>query len=290
MSPNAKIRGLFDRRAVALVERAPRLGCSWPRLERAYRRSLIDLAAQRFYPLFSGGPPAFARDGLLTALQALPFVPELAETTLRLFARGEPTPLFVVLLDEYERWSGDARLVRELERPARAAIASIDRKRPGRAYDAARRSARLARRVWHDDTLAAQLAREAVELRRSFNREFALTEEPGPLLWSGIVDEVNIDACVAQLEAPYSAWDALGLRAAGRPVEAARVALAILDEECAPGEPLTLIRALLGLEPVDERLRTDPALPSEIERLELRGIPGRWGRTDAIARGNLELG
>jgi glycogen debranching enzyme len=42
------------------------------------------------------------------------------------YGTADATPLFVVLLDEYERWTGDARLVRELESEARAALAWID--------------------------------------------------------------------------------------------------------------------------------------------------------------------
>ncbi|GAA3779011.1 glycogen debranching N-terminal domain-containing protein [Plantactinospora mayteni] len=108
----------------------------------------------------------FGRDSLLTCLQALPVKPELAPATLRMlavtqasklddFREREPgkilhevrygesvafedqphspyygaadtTPLFVVLLDEYERWSGDAELVRFLEAEARAALDWID--------------------------------------------------------------------------------------------------------------------------------------------------------------------
>ena len=108
----------------------------------------------------------FGRDSILTSLQALPFTPELAETTLRSLAarqgtriddfrdedpgrilhemrygeltafeerphspyygNADATPLFVVLLDEYERWTGDTRLVRDLEHNARAALAWID--------------------------------------------------------------------------------------------------------------------------------------------------------------------
>ncbi len=109
----------------------------------------------------------FGRDSLLTSFEALPFAPELAATTLRTLAlfRGreddafrdeEPgkilhelrlgeltafeerphspyygaadsTPLFLILLDEYERWTGDRALVRELEVAARDAAAWIDR-------------------------------------------------------------------------------------------------------------------------------------------------------------------
>ena len=107
----------------------------------------------------------FGRDTLITSLQTLPYLPGLAATTLRalaarqatlrddfherepgkilhelrfgeLTARGErpyspyygsadATPLFLVLLDEYHRWSGDDELVRALEPNARAALAWI---------------------------------------------------------------------------------------------------------------------------------------------------------------------
>jgi glycogen debranching enzyme len=108
----------------------------------------------------------FGRDSLITSYQALPFVPELAAATLQVlailqspsddpFRDAEPgkiphelrfgektafeetphspyygtadaTPLFLVLLEAYERWTGDGRLVRSLEREARAAMAWID--------------------------------------------------------------------------------------------------------------------------------------------------------------------
>ncbi|MDX6476517.1 MAG: hypothetical protein QOH95_2028 [Gaiellaceae bacterium] len=109
----------------------------------------------------------FGRDSIITSYQALPYQPELARTTLRtlaarqgttvddfrdqepgkilheirfgeLTATGErphspyygtadATQLYLVLLDEYERWSGDTDLVRELEPHARAALDWIDR-------------------------------------------------------------------------------------------------------------------------------------------------------------------
>jgi glycogen debranching enzyme len=155
----------------------PQLECDWESLARTYRRSLVDLAALRFSPLTAGGrslPAAglpwfmtiFGRDSIFTSLQALPFAPELAATTLRelglrqgtrvddfrdedpgrilhemrygeltafeerphspYYGSVDATPLFVVLLDEYERWTGDRRLVRDLEYEARAALAWID--------------------------------------------------------------------------------------------------------------------------------------------------------------------
>jgi glycogen debranching enzyme len=108
----------------------------------------------------------FGRDSIFTSLQALPFNSELAATTLLALAErqgtrtddfrdedpgrilhemrygeltafeerpqspyygsADATPLYVVLLDEYERWTGDHQLVRRLEPAARAAISWID--------------------------------------------------------------------------------------------------------------------------------------------------------------------
>ena len=156
---------------------APRLECDSDSLRATYRRSLVDLAALRFSPPIAGGrslPAAglpwfmtmFGRDSIFTSLQALPFTPELAATTLRAlgewqgsalddfrdedpgrilhelrygemtafeerphspyYGAADSTPLFLVLLDEYERWTGDRRLVHELEYEARAALNWID--------------------------------------------------------------------------------------------------------------------------------------------------------------------
>jgi glycogen debranching enzyme len=161
----------------AWLDRAPRLECDWDPLKHIYRRSLVDLAALRFSPpsvagqnLPAAGLPwfmtTFGRDSILTSLQALPFQPELASTTLRIlgtlqgtrlddfrdeepgrilhelrygemaafeerphspyFGSADATPLYVVLLDEYERWSGDTQLVRDYEFEARAALHWID--------------------------------------------------------------------------------------------------------------------------------------------------------------------
>ena len=108
----------------------------------------------------------FGRDSILTSLQALPFTSELAATTLLAlgdwqgsrvddfrdedpgrilhemrygemtafeerphspyYGCADATPLYVVLLDEYERWTGDRSLVRRLEPETRAALAWID--------------------------------------------------------------------------------------------------------------------------------------------------------------------
>ena len=108
----------------------------------------------------------FGRDSLITSYEALPFKPTLAKATLELLAEyqaeeqddfrdAEPgkilhelrrgklaqlgidphnpyygshdtTQLFLIVLDEYERWTGDRDLVRKLEPNARAALGWID--------------------------------------------------------------------------------------------------------------------------------------------------------------------
>ncbi|MEV7227985.1 glycogen debranching N-terminal domain-containing protein [Polymorphospora sp. NPDC051019] len=51
------------------------------------------------------------------------------------------------------------------------------------------------------------------------------------------------------------------------------------------GAPLLFLRTLLGLEPYDDHLVVDPAVPEEMGQIELHDIPGRWGRLDALGRG-----
>jgi glycogen debranching enzyme len=159
------------------LARSPTLPASDPALMRTYRASLSDLGALRLPPDISKGatlPAAglpwfmalFGRDSIITSFQALPYLPELAATTLRVlaaaqaddrddfherepgkilhelrfgeltdsgarphspyFGSADATPLFLVLLDEYHRWSGDDELVRTLEPSARAALAWIE--------------------------------------------------------------------------------------------------------------------------------------------------------------------
>jgi glycogen debranching enzyme len=454
------------------VGNAPRLECDWEPLRVIYRRSLVDLAALRFSPPITPGhslPAAglpwfmtmFGRDSIFTSLQALPFTPELAATTLRVlglwqgtrvddfrdedpgrilhemrsgemtafeerphspyYGCADATALYVVLLDEYERWTGDRKLVRELEREARAALNWLDEYadlmgngyvsyqrrnektglenqcwkdswdsisyRDGRlpgfpratcelqgyAYDAKRRGARLAREIWNDPAFADELEKQAADLKRRFNRDFwvegdeyfalaldaegnqvdALSSNNGHLLWSGIVDKSKAKAVVRHLMGPrlfrglgvrtlaegegrfnpigyhvgtvwpfdnsFIAW---GLRRYGFKQEAAQIAAGILNAAaffdgrlpeafggyeqkatrypvqyptaCSPqawstGAPLLLLRTMLGLEPIGDHLVVDPALPSGLGMLALLEIPGRWGRVDAFARGEVEL-
>ncbi len=454
------------------VKSAPRLSCEWPELERIYRRSLVDLAALRFFPkMFAGAalPAAglpwfmtiFGRDSLLTSFQALPFVPELAETTLRAlayrqgshvddfrdeepgkiihevrfgemaafeerphspyFGAADVTPLFLILLDEYERWSGNRELVKQLEWSARAALDWIDRygdrdgdgyveynrrnketglenqcwkdswnsilfsdgslsrlpratcEIQGYVYDAKRRSARLAREIWDDIALSDRLEKEAADLKERFNRDFwladreyfalaidgdrrkvdSLTSNIGHLLWSGIADEEKAAACVNHLMSDrlFSGWGvrtmavgeggynpigyhigtvwphdnsliAWGLMRYGYRKEAIQIAAGILQAAtyfnyrlpeafagyersmteypveyptaCSPqawatGAPLLLLRTLMGLEPVGEKLVVDPSLPKQVGWLMLLDIPGRWGKADAYGRGKIEV-
>lgn len=171
-----RIKEAMDQDMAEWLGNAPQLISEHRPLERAYRRSLVDLASLRYVPLaYTGRIPVaglpwsmtlYGRDSLLTSLQTLPFTPELAPATLHLLAllqggqlddfhdeepgkilqelrygeaaafeatpqliyygAADTTPLFVILLDEYERWSGDADLVHELRHPARLALDWID--------------------------------------------------------------------------------------------------------------------------------------------------------------------
>ena len=55
------------------------------------------------------------------------------------------------------------------------------------------------------------------------------------------------------------------------------------------GAPLLFLRTMLGLEPIEDHLIVDPALPAGIGHLELLDIPGRWGRIDAFGRGTVDV-
>jgi glycogen debranching enzyme len=112
-----------------------------------------------------------------------------------------------------------------------------------------------------------------------------------------------------------NAFIAWGLRQYGYTAEAARLAFAMLEAAvafnhrlpeafagydrqitrfpveyptaCSPqawasGTPLLLVRTMLGLEALAGHLIIEPALPEQIARIELLGIPGVWGRRDAF--------
>src|SRR3954447_9500479 len=180
--PAFREHGVHDdpeqRLGLRLLQRSvPALASSWRPLELIYQQTIRDLAALRFdlpispcHYLPAAGLPwfmaAFGRDSIITSLQALPFLPELAETTLVTLAQlqaakrddfrdAEPgkilhelrfgeltafedtphspyygsadaTPLWLILLDEYERWTGRQDIVHGLEAHARAALRWID--------------------------------------------------------------------------------------------------------------------------------------------------------------------
>ena len=172
-----RTRSQMQRSLEKLSEALPRLSCEWPSLQVTYQRSLVDLAALRFYPVTLAGqalPAAglpwfmtiFGRDSMMVSYQALPFASEFAKATLTALAQrqgtrvdefrdeepgkimhearfgemtafeerphspyygaADATPFFLILLDEFERWTGNAELVRQLELEARAALTWID--------------------------------------------------------------------------------------------------------------------------------------------------------------------
>ena len=155
------------------IAAAPKLDTDWHELRQVYRRSLVDLAALRFYPesvpnssLPAAGLPwfmaLFGRDSLITSYQAIPFVPELARTTLLAlgaqqstgwddfrdaepgkilhelrhgelayfrerpqspyFGSADATPLFVMLVHELWRWGIPLAQIRPLLPAVRAAL------------------------------------------------------------------------------------------------------------------------------------------------------------------------
>ncbi len=172
-----RTRSQMQRSLEKLSAALPRLSCEWPSLQVTYRRSLVDLAALRFYPLTLSGqalPAAglpwfmtiFGRDSMIVSYQALPFASEFAKASLTALAQrqgtridefrdeepgkimhearfgemtafeerphspyygaADVTPFFLILLDEFERWTGNTELVRQLELEARAALRWID--------------------------------------------------------------------------------------------------------------------------------------------------------------------
>lgn len=56
------------------------------------------------------------------------------------------------------------------------------------------------------------------------------------------------------------------------------------------GAPMLLLRTMLGLEPQGDGLTVRPAVPASLGRIELIGVPGRWGRVDVFGRGRLSTG
>jgi glycogen debranching enzyme len=158
-------------------DRAARIRSDGELLDLAIRRSIADLrllrndGPMRGEHYVAAGVPWFAtlfgRDSIITSLQVLPFMPDIARETLRILAdwqateddperdmepgkilhelrvgelarTGElphrpyygsidATPLWLVLLDETYRWTGDLEMVRSLWPNALAALEWIDK-------------------------------------------------------------------------------------------------------------------------------------------------------------------
>jgi glycogen debranching enzyme len=167
-------RQIQDQASDAWMENATRLYSNDPHLNRVVDRSLRDLhllsTSLYRHRYFAAGVPwyvtLFGRDAIISALEALAFLPGRAEDTLRLLASfqgtknddwrdEEPgkimhelrvsemarlneipqtpyygtvdaTPLFLVLLARHANWSGRLDLFMELERNVQAALSWID--------------------------------------------------------------------------------------------------------------------------------------------------------------------
>jgi len=95
------------------------LRSDWEPLKQIYDRSLTDLAALRFSPEVAGGsamPAAglpwfmsmFGRDSIITNIQAIAFLPELAAATIQVLARWQGS-----VIDDF-RSEDPGRILHEL--------------------------------------------------------------------------------------------------------------------------------------------------------------------------------
>src|SRR6266513_1212070 len=220
-----RTRSQMKRSLEKLGEAVPRLSCEWPSLQVTYSRSLVDLAALRFYPLTLAGQARRARGLALKARAALTWIDTYGDRNgdgyVEYSRRNTETGL------ENQCWkdSWNSILFADgtLSRLPRATCEI-----QGYVYDAKMRCARLARKFWNDPELASRLESQAAELKRRFNQDFwlpergffalaidgdgrkvdALTSNIGHLLWSGIVDEDKAEAVVRHLMGSklYSGW------------------------------------------------------------------------------------
>src|SRR5439155_376257 len=214
-----------DKDLHAWLAAAPKLECDRDQLKLTYRRSLVDLAALRFSPLIAArhslpaaGLPwfmtMFGRDSIFTSLQALPFTPDLAATTLRVLGRWQGTRV-----DDF-RDEDPGRILHEM----RSGEMTAFEERPHSPYYGCADATALYV-VLLDDY---EREKQAADLKRRFNRDFwvagdgyfalaldaegnqvdALSSNNGHLLWSGIVDKSKAKAVVRHLMGPrlFSGW------------------------------------------------------------------------------------
>jgi glycogen debranching enzyme len=219
----------------------------------------------------------FGRDTLITAFQELPLGPEPAAAALRALAEtqaavddaerdAEPgkivheirrgktaliwtdryygtvdaTPLFLVLLSELWRWSGDDAIVRELEGAARRALAWIDvsgdRDGDGFVEYLRRASHGIDNQNWKDsrnsmvfhDGAEACAPIAAVEVQGYVYDAKRRAAELARLVWGDEETAARLEREAAELRERFDAafwlpergWYALGLDAEKRPVDA----------------------------------------------------------------------
>ena len=219
----------------------------------------------------------FGRDSLITSLQELLLGPEPAAATLRALAEtqadaddperdAEPgkivheirrgktaqiwtdryygsvdaTPLFLVLLSELWRWSGDDAIVRELEGPARRALAWIDdygdRDGDGFVEYFRRASHGIDNQNWKDshnsmvfhDGMVARAPIAAVEVQGYVYDAKLRVAELARRVWRDDETAARLEREAAELRERFDAafwvpergWYALGLDAEKRQIDA----------------------------------------------------------------------
>jgi glycogen debranching enzyme len=219
----------------------------------------------------------FGRDTLITSLQTLLLGPEPAAGALRALAatqaerdeaerdaepgkivheirRGktalvwtdryygsvDATPLFLVLLSELWRWTGDDAIVRELEQPARRALAWIDgpgdRDGDGFVEYARRATHGIDNQNWKDshdsmvfrDGALAAAPIAPVEVQGYVYDAKLRVAELARLVWGDEASAARLEAEAAELRDRFDAafwlpergWYALGLDRGKRPVDA----------------------------------------------------------------------
>jgi glycogen debranching enzyme len=219
----------------------------------------------------------FGRDTLITSFQELPLGPEAASATLRALAEtqadaddperdAEPgkivheirrgktariwtdryygtvdaTPLFLVLLSELWRWSGDDSIVHELEGSARRALAWIDEHgdRDGDGFvEYLRRAAHgIDNQSWKDshdsmvfrDGSVARAPIAAVEVQGYVYDAKVRIAELARRVWGDDETAARLEREAAELRERFDAafwlpergWYALGLDAEKRPIDA----------------------------------------------------------------------